>query len=68
MAGMPKEDPKARFEALLAQVLTTDEEARQHAAVKMARGSARRQAVIAKATFETNRERPQKARRPRRKD
>lgn len=58
----PKEDAKARFEALLEQVLTTEEEARQHAALKNARGSARQEAVTAKATFEKNRERSPKAR------
>jgi len=63
MAGSAEEDEKARFEALLSQVLTTDEEARQHAALKNAHGSARQHAIAAKATFETNRERSPKARR-----
>ncbi|WP_112663882.1 hypothetical protein [Microvirga flavescens] len=62
MTKPSKEDPQARFETLLAQVLTSDEEARQHAALKNARGSARCEAVDAKATFEKNRERPLKAR------
>jgi hypothetical protein len=62
MTKPSKEDAKARFEALLSQVLTTDEEARQHAALKNARGSARQEAVTAKATFEKNRERSPKAR------
>jgi hypothetical protein len=64
MAKPPEKDAEARFEALLAQVLTTDEEARQHAALKSAHGSARQEAVFAKAAFEKNRERPRKSRKP----
>ncbi len=63
MTKLSKEDAKARFEALLEQVLTTDEKARQHAALKNARGLARQEAVTAKTTFEENRERSPKARR-----
>ena len=62
------DDLQASFEVLLAQVLTTDEKAQEHEALKKARGSARRQAVAAKASFERNRDRPAKPRkrRPRR--
>jgi hypothetical protein len=64
MAAPSGEDAKARFEALLAQVLTTAEDAREHAAVKEARGSARQHAGVAKSAFEKNRERPRKGRKP----
>jgi len=55
-----EEDEKAKFETLLAQVLTTDEDARQHRAMKNARGLARQDAATAKAMYETHRERPRK--------
>jgi hypothetical protein len=64
MTKPPEKNAEARFEALLAQVLTTDEEARQHVALKNARGSARHEAVVAKAAFEKGRERPRKTRKP----
>ena len=68
MTGQSDNDLQASFEVLLAQVLTTDEKAQEHEALKKALGSARRQAVAAKASFERNRDRPAKPRkrRPRR--
>lgn len=63
MTKPENEDPQARFEALLAQVLTTDERAREHEALKNVRGTARHQAVAAKESFARNRERPLKTRR-----
>lgn len=61
----PDEDEQARFEALLAQVLGDDEKALAHRAAKDQRGSARLDAVGAKASFERNRESPAKQRRRR---
>lgn len=58
----PKETQPARFEAMLSQVLTTDEEARGHQAAKGSRSEDRQRAVSAKATFEYNRQRPPKQR------
>jgi hypothetical protein len=61
MSPTEKPDEKARFEAMLAQVLTTDEEARGHRAEKNTRGAARFRAVDAKRRFEANRPRRSRA-------
>jgi hypothetical protein len=63
VTGTEPDSDKPDFEALLAQVLITDEKAQTHQASKTARGSARKDAVSAKANFERNRERPPKQRR-----
>jgi hypothetical protein len=55
---------QARFESMLAQVLTTDEEVLEHQAAKGTRMAARRHARKARATFERNRAKPLKPRRP----
>ena len=61
MSRTEEPDEKARFEAMLAQVLTTDEQARGHRAGKTTRGAARSRAVDAKRRFEANRQRRSKA-------
>ena len=64
------EDEQARFEALLAQALGEDDKALAHRAAKDLRGEARHDAVGAKASFESQRDSPAKARRrrPRRQE
>ncbi|HZH53708.1 MAG TPA: hypothetical protein VEZ16_17720 [Microvirga sp.] len=52
----------ARFEAMLREVLTTDEEAREHRSAKDLRTVARQRAVGAKAQFANSRERGPKSR------
>lgn len=68
MAGERNGDTQARFEAMLSQVLTTDEEAQGHRAAKGLRGKARQRADRAKATFEGNRDKlpKQEKRQPKR--
>jgi hypothetical protein len=51
---------QARFEALLSQGLTTDQEARVHRAAKALREASLSRALGAKAAFERNRERQRK--------
>jgi hypothetical protein len=58
----PADTAEARFEAMLSQVLTTDEEAREHEAAKGTRTTARQRAAGAKATSQRNRERALKSR------
>jgi hypothetical protein len=60
--GAQPADDKARFEAMLRQVLTTEEEARQRRTAKDRRTVARDRAVDAKARSE--RERRPRSRRP----
>jgi len=62
-AGPPPSDGEARFEAMLREVLTTDEEARERRSAKDQRTVARHLAVGAKTRFEQSRGRPPKSRR-----
>jgi hypothetical protein len=64
MTDRPLDEKQARFEAMLSQVLTTDEVARGHRAAKALRGQARQWAVGARAAFERNRDRQPKQRGP----
>lgn len=57
-------DDAARFEAMLREVLTTEEEALQHRSAKDLRTVARYRAVGAKERFERSRARGPKSRRP----
>ncbi len=57
-------DREARFEAMLREVLTTEEEALQRRSAKDQRTVARYRAVGAKERFERSRARGPKSRRP----
>jgi hypothetical protein len=58
-------DREARFEAMLREVLTTEEEALQRRSAKDLRTVARYRAVGAKERFERSREQGRAARKPR---
>ncbi len=57
MTTQSPEDAQARFEAMLMQVLTTDERSREHRTAKDRHGVARQKAKVAKARFVQNRDR-----------